>query len=260
VIFEEVEHLRPGQRRKRGRGQQREDPGGGHVAGQARAADLAAGGMLEHAFAQLGCHRARPAAHHLGAVRAGEAVPAHQDLGAEGLFQAPPGAVKQCLGVFGGQTERHAQVHVMPASEIERLTLVGGHAHNRAPRHQPGVGIALAGPGGRLIGEGRLDGTAPAAFRAGQRVKPRTEQFGVRQLRDVGLGDDERVAQRGLRDFAIPEHAPAVPEQPVTVCVKKLDKRTWQPRAQVGRDLGVTHAEKLEQTGAPSHLFKVTRV
>jgi hypothetical protein len=153
VIFEEAEHLRPGQRRKRGRGQQGEDPCGGHVAGQARAADLAARGVFEHAFGHLGCRGARPAAHHLGAVRAGKAAPANQDLGAEGPFQALPGAVKQRLGVFGGKTERQAQVHVMPAAEIERLTLIGRHTHNRVPCHQPGIGITLAGPGGRLIGQ-----------------------------------------------------------------------------------------------------------
>jgi hypothetical protein len=72
------------------------------------------------------------------------------------------------------------------------------------------------------------------------------------------VGDKERVAQRDLRYFAIPEQLPAVPEEPVTVRVKELGQRTGQLRTQVGRYLGVIHAEKLEQTGALSHLFKVT--
>jgi hypothetical protein len=58
--------------------------------------------------------------------------------------------------------------------------------------------------------------------------------------------------------FAIPEHLPAVPKEPVTVRVKEPGQRTGQLRTQVGGYLGVIHAEKLEQTGALSHLFKVT--
>jgi hypothetical protein len=73
------------------------------------------------------------------------------------------------------------------------------------------------------------------------------------------LGDDERVVQRGLRHFAIPEHGPAVPEEPVTVRVKELSQRTGQSRAQVGCDLKIIHSEKLEQTGTLSQLFNVTR-
>jgi hypothetical protein len=56
----------------------------------------------------------------------------------------------------------------------------------------------------------------------------------------------------------IPEHRPAVPEEPVTVCVKKFSKRTRGPGTQVRCDLGVIHAEKLEQLGALGHLFNVT--
>jgi hypothetical protein len=56
----------------------------------------------------------------------------------------------------------------------------------------------------------------------------------------------------------IPEHRPAVPEEPVTVCVKKFSKRTRGSGTQVRCDLGVIHAEKLEQLGALGHLFNVT--
>ena len=258
VVVEEVEYLRAGRRRQHGDGEHGEDPRGRHIAGQAGRADAAARGVLEHAVPDFGRHRARPAAHHLGAVRASVAAPADQDLGPESPFQVLPGPDQQHLNVLGRQAEDQAEVDVVPAAQIERLLLVGRHARHRVPRHQPEIGVALAGPRGRLVGERRLHRAAPAALRAGQRVKPRTEQLGVRQAPDVRGGNKKRVAQCDLRHFAIPEDLPAVPEEPVTVGVKELGQRTGQLRTQVGRYLGVIHAEKLEQTGAPSHLFKVT--
>jgi len=89
VVGEEVEHFRPGQRRKHGRGQQGEDPRGGNVARPVWPADLAAARVLEHALSHLRRHDTRPAGHHLGTVRAGVA-PADQDLGAERPLQALP--------------------------------------------------------------------------------------------------------------------------------------------------------------------------
>jgi hypothetical protein len=74
----------------------------------------------------------------------------------------------------------------------------------------------------------------------------------------VSLRHDQRIAQRDLRYFAIPQHAPAVTEEPVTVRVKELGERTGRAHTQGGRDLGVIHGQKLEQTSTLSHLFNVT--
>jgi hypothetical protein len=74
------------------------------------------------------------------------------------------------------------------------------------------------------------------------------------------FGDDQRVTQRDMGYFAIPEHGPAVPEELVTVGAEEFSKRTGGPRTQVSCDLVVIHAEKLEQTGALSNLFNTTGV
>jgi hypothetical protein len=95
-------------------------------------------------------------------------APADQDLDPESPRQVLPGPSLEGLGVLGGKTEDQARVHIMPANQFQDLEFIGRHAGSRVPRHQPRIGILLAGPGGRLVGQVRLAGATPAAFRAGQ--------------------------------------------------------------------------------------------
>jgi hypothetical protein len=134
VVFEEAEHLRPGQRRESGRRQPGEDTPGRDVTGQVRVADRAADCVLQHAGPDLRRHLARPAAGHLSQVRAGLGAPADQDLGGERPFQVLLAPVKENLSVLGRQAKHQAKVNLMPAGEFKRLELVGRQTRRREPR------------------------------------------------------------------------------------------------------------------------------
>jgi hypothetical protein len=53
---------------------------------------------------------------------------------------------------FGLQAEHQAQVHVVPGVQFEGLHLVGRHARDRFPGHQPRIGVIGVREGSRLVG------------------------------------------------------------------------------------------------------------
>ncbi len=224
LVADEREHLQPVKRGEFGRGEQGEDPGRGHVAGSARSARGAGGGVLEHPVPDRRGRDARPGAHHPGAVRAGPA-PADQDLRRDGEFQILPGPVQQSPYLGGRQAEYQAQVHFVPAGQLEGLNLRRVQARDRVLGHQPAVGVILLRPGDRVVGVPGGNCLAPAALAAGQAVKPRAEPFIAGQASGLRGGDNQDVAHRGLCVFAIPEQTPAIAEEAVPVCVDKLPER-----------------------------------
>jgi hypothetical protein len=180
--------------------------------------------VVEQAVLQGGGGDAGPAAHHVGAVRAGVALP-DQNLGGESPFEVPSGPVQEFLRLSRGQAEHQAQVHVVPAVQLERLHLLGIHARDRLPGHQPGIGVTVVRAGRRLIGIGGRNRLASATFPASQGIEPQAEPFVAKQAPDLRGPHHQRVTHRDLRILAIPEQAPAVAEEPVAVGVEEFWER-----------------------------------
>jgi hypothetical protein len=134
-------------------------------------------------------------------------------------------------------TEKRAEVHVVPAGKLQRFHLIGFHAGHRAPGKQPGVGVRLLRPGRRLIGVGWGNRPPATALHPGQPVQPGLKQFRIFGPHRLRVRDDQSVPQRNEGKIPIPEHKPAITEKPLRVSVK-------QPR---GIIRGVIHEQKLEQ-------------
>jgi hypothetical protein len=227
--------------------------------------------VLEHPFPGLGRQRARLAGQASTApgqdrlpVRAGGTA-AGQGLRAERSLQLLPGPVQQAVGFPGRQAEDQGEVQVVPAGQVERLELGRVQAHRRVPGRQPAIGGRPARPGRRLRRGGRGDRLVPAAFRPGQRVQPRAERlrvFGIGQPGDVRLRDQERLPQRGLRQLAASQHAPAVAEEPVTVGVEEFGQGVGRALQQRSGESWVFHVRQnrarklLSATSSTQRVFK----
>jgi len=113
----------------------------------------------------------------------------------------------------------------VPAGQFERFNLVGVHARDRVPGHQPPIGVMLVLACERLVGFRGGNRGAPAAFAPGQGVKPRAEPLRAGQASGLPGGDNHCVAHRRLRIFPIPEQEPAIAEQAVPICVDETGER-----------------------------------
>jgi hypothetical protein len=99
------------------------------------------------------------------------------NLGAQGPVQVPARPVQERLHLGRGQAGDEAQVHVVPGVQFEGLDLVGGHARDRFPGHQPRIGVIGVREGRRFVGIAGRNRLAPKTFRTGQRVERQAEPF-----------------------------------------------------------------------------------
>jgi len=180
-------------------------------------------------------------------------APAGEYLAGQYPLQVLAAARQQGAGVLGPRAEHErdlGRIHAVARVQLQCLAFQLAQAHHGLPGDEPSIVIPLTGMGHDRIGARASGRPAAEAFHPRERVEPWPERPGIAEARDMRVGDEEGITERGLRRVAVVQHEQAVLVETLAVGVVQGGERPGVVRPQRLGKQTVAHGQKLDAPGA----------